>query len=119
MAKENLTEKKILAELKDIKEEEKEILAREDKMEETLDSRPFKEILDAAPAIKEVSAFRLRVVRRMQKHRLIFALLIALGIVLVWRGLWEVTESLISSAFISLILGILLLWLTKKYTDLH
>lgn len=118
MAK-SLEDKKILDELKDIKDEEKEILKREDKVEETLESTSFKEIMDAAPAVKELSTFRSKFVRRIQKHKLIFTLFVAVGIVLVWRGLWELSESIIASAAVSLVLGIVLLWLIKRYTDLH
>ncbi len=118
MASKNLN-KEIVEELKEIKKEEAEILEKEKSSEKILKSSSFKEVLEAAPALHEVNTFRSKVVRRLQKHRLLFTLFVALGIVLVWRGLWEITEHFITSAVVSLILGIVLLWLIKRYTDLH
>ncbi len=105
-------------ELKKIEELESKILKEEEKIEKreaeilTLDK-------SVTGVVKDLGSFRSNLARRIAKHKFIYTLLISLGIVLVWRGLWETTESLIASSIVSLMAGIILLWLVKKHTEIH
>lgn len=105
-------------ELKKIEQLESKILKEEEKIE-----KKEAEILtfdkSVTGVVKDLSSFRSTLVRRIAKHKFIYTLVIALGVVMVWRGLWDLTESLITSSIISLLGGILLLWLIKKYTEIH
>lgn len=105
------TERRILAEEKKIKQTEEKILKAEERIEATL--------AEGNKVVKDFRSLRDNLARRISRHKFIYTLLISLGIVMVWRGLWETTESFISSAFISLALGLILLWVIKKHTDLH
>lgn len=104
---------------KRIEEQEKRILKSEQVVANTMQSQPFQELVQNGQTLKSFSYLRDIVTRRIAKHKFIYTLLISLGIVLVWRGLWETTESLITSSIISLIAGIILLWLVKKHTEIH
>lgn len=116
-----LPEGKILAEEKKIESVENKILANEEKILEKLKSPQFNEVFEEDSTRKDEVTFRRRVKQRIAKHRFLFALLIAFAVVLIWRGLWEITEKLplISESVIALLVGIGILWFFEKYTELH
>jgi hypothetical protein len=60
------------------------------------------------------------VINKMKKHRILFPLVVVTAVVLVWRGLWGIFDGtpIISSSYVSLIAGIVLLWLFNKFTEL-
>lgn len=78
----------------------------------------------------ERTLFRKRFLKRIIKHKLLFSVLVTCGIVLVWRGIWHAADALIwhgetmfpfnylMSAIISFCIGIGILWLVNRYTDL-
>lgn len=129
--------------LKDLEQKEKEIIEEADRIERAEENikREEKKILEAekniASSYQKNSIFSLMVdrglstkglglvrnlfARRVSKHRLVFALIATTGVVLIWRGIWHAADELpiISGSLISLGVGVLLIWLIKKYTDLH
>lgn len=120
--------------LKEIAQKEKQILAEEKKITEEAEAilkiKPaIKQILDKeqtvaaeeAAVTTELNFFQKFFVARAKKHRAIFQVIIVLGVVLVWRGLWGIFDQMpiISSAVISLVVGLILLWLFNKITDLN
>lgn len=105
-------------ELKKIENQEAKILEKEQKIEQE-EAEILKVDKVVAGSIKDFSQLRSNFARRIAKHRFIYTLLISLGVVMVWRGMWELTESIITSSLVSLGLGVVLLWLIKKHTDIH
>ncbi len=124
----NKKEQQILEAVKQIKkaeqridQEEKEILLSEKKVLDVLHKSPLAAFkLEDGLSPREAAFFRSLLLRKISKHRLIFALVVTVGTVLIWRGIWHSADELpiISSAVVSLVVGIGILWLVKKYTDL-
>ncbi len=97
-------------ELAEVKKEELKIVKEEKKIRE--EEKEIKQEIRG-------SGFQDLFVSRLRKHRFINTLLVTIGVVLVWRGLWDVSERLIESSVVSLVLGLVLLWGIKKFSDLH
>ncbi|MDO8618407.1 MAG: hypothetical protein Q7R49_00515 [Candidatus Daviesbacteria bacterium] len=106
---------------KRIKEEEKKILSSE---EEILKSSKNKKSgvfdVDEGLTQRELQIFRLLFIKKLTKHKLISALVVIIATVLIWRGIWHTADDIpiLSYSLVSLGVGILLLWILKKYTDL-
>lgn len=62
--------------------------------------------------VEEVSALQEKLITKAKHHQLLFPLVITAGVVLVWRGLTGIFDAtpLVSYSFISLALGIIILW---------
>jgi len=120
--------------LEEISKKEKQILEEEKKIteqaEKLLKIQPtIKEILhkeqqvvqEEAAVTTELNFFQKFFVARAKKHRAIFQVIIVLGVVLVWRGLWGLFDQMpiLSSAAISLVVGLIVLWLFNRITDLN
>lgn len=108
-------EKKIEGDQKKLLAEEGEVLSEEKKLEVNISG-----VSKIGRQLNKIETFRSRFVSKIAKHRFIFSLLAASGVVLVWRGLWDISETLpiLSSSFVALIVGLGLLWLLQKYTDM-
>lgn len=107
-------EKKILV-------EEGQILRKEQQIEEVLEGKEFKTLLENGEALKDLNSVRKRIIRRIAKHRFIFTLIVSTAIVLVWRGIWEISSIIpvLSQSIVALAIGLLILWLIERYSDLH
>lgn len=105
------TNTKVLNEEKRIEATEEEVLNQEKKIERTL----------ASNELKDFNQTRRAFVNRIAKHKFIFTLIASTGIILVWRGIWELTSRLpiLSDSFVALILGVGILWLIERYSDLE
>lgn len=70
--------------------------------------------------VEQVSRFQEKIIGKLKHHKLIFPLLVGIGVVLVWRGLWEIFDvtPVISYSFISLALGIVILWTINRINSL-
>ncbi len=107
-------EGRILKEEEMIEAKEKEILKIENKILSSVeDIRSNEKILSKA------GFYRRKIVRKLAKHRFIFSILVSLSLVLVWRGLWDITASLpvVEDAGIALIIGFFMMWLLERYTE--
>lgn len=114
------TEKRILEQEKRIEETEKRILAEEGVIVQTLESPQFQQVVKSGRMMGELNRFRHSFASRISRHRFIFTLAVSTGIVLVWRGIWELTAitPFISESVIALIVGLVLLWALERYSDL-
>jgi DNA-binding ferritin-like protein len=111
-------EKKILHETKKIEHLESEIEKSEERISSNLSSGL--QVLSKQGGVKAASLIRRTVLRRMSKHKFIFTALVTLGVVLVWRGLWDVSATIpvLENSTASLFVGFAILWAIEKYTDL-
>lgn len=59
-------------------------------------------------------------ITRAKHHKLLFPLLTGVGVVLLWRGLWNLFDQLpiISYSFISIGLGIVILWAFNRMNSI-
>lgn len=100
-------ESSLLAKEGEILDAEQMILSEEKKVE--------KEIL----WLKKANAHRLHIVRRLAKHKFVFSMIVTFGVVLLWRGMWGLTEMVpvIKETGGSLFLGFGILWFLEKYSE--
>jgi hypothetical protein len=103
-----------------IQEEEKQILILEEQILKQIKHHPIRTLARGGFTRKELQILHKVFVRKLAKHRLVFTVIITFGVVLIWRGFWEVTAvlPLLSSPIVCLIVGFIVLWGVKKYTEL-
>lgn len=107
----------ILAQEKQIKRVEEKILQETQAIEQTL-HHPTAHGADHS--LSGSKSIRKRFIQKIARRKFLFALLIASGTVLVWRGLWEITAKLplLSESFVALFVGLGILWVVERYSEL-
>lgn len=86
---------------------------RQEEKEETV-------VEEEVEKVATISTTQQKLIHRLQHHKLLFPLLVGVGVILVWRGLWELFDvtPIISYSFISLALGIVILWSINRINSL-
>lgn len=121
-------EKQLLAEEKRIQEaeerirlEEERILDSERLIVKAIKDKPLTSIITISGSKKRLEFVRMRVLRKIAKHKLLFAIIVTVTFVLIWRGTWGVIDELpiLSIPIVSLLVGVLLVWLLRKYSELE
>ncbi len=104
-----------------IEKEEKKISHIETDIIKSIKKQPVRALMKNGFTQKELGYLHKLLVYKIARHRYIFTLLITLGIVLIWRGFWEITETLplLSYPIIALLSGILIIWLTERITHIN
>jgi len=116
----------VIAEQKKLEKKEEVILAAvaiDEKEGEEIQTAITAETTEVKAIAKEhtiTSAFRATMLSKAKKHEFIFPLIVITGVVLVWRGLWGLFDQLpiVSYSAISLILGIVILWIFNRIKSL-
>lgn len=124
-------EQRILAEEKKIEEAEKHIEKEEQRIlhaEQSIlksNKKGLRSFFTEDLSPPERYFLRQRLLKRFAEHKLIFSLIFTIGVVLVWRGIWHAAdivftpENYLISAALSFAVGLLILWLIDRYTDLN
>ena len=109
-------EKQILKQTEKIERAEDQILQEEKKI-----LAAEKEIIKSGLQTTSLPILRSVLVKKISRHKLLFALVATIGMVLIWRGTWHTVDELpiLNISLVSLLVGVLVLWFLKKYTDLH
>ena len=101
--------------------EEDQILKTEHSIlaEETVLEHEVKSLEKKISVLNAFESHRKRVVRRLAKHKFIFSILVSLGVVLVWRGIWDITSVMpvLKDSFVALIVGFAILWYLEKFSE--
>lgn len=73
-----------------------------------------------AKQITTANTFHENLITRVQKHEFLFPIIIIVGVVLVWKGLWGLFDQLpiVSYSFVSLLLGLSILWIFNRVKSL-
>ena len=102
-----------------IEREEKKIKASERAVLQVLKGKTGSFLPKGAP-FNRFELVRQLILRKISRKKLTFTLIVIIGVVLVWRGIWEISESLpiLQYSVIALLVGIGILWLIERYTDL-
>lgn len=103
-----------------IKEEQKELSVAEKTILTLIRQNPLRILMVGGLTKKELHYLRLITVHRLTKRKFLFAVFVAFAVVLVWRGLWELIDitPVLSSWWVSLVAGLIMLWLVEKYTSI-
>lgn len=121
-------EKNILDEAKEIerseqsiKEHERRILESERNILSHMKNKPKTLFINSDLTKQELHFLRMTFIRKIARHKLLYAILITLTFVLVWRGTWHTIDEIpiLNHSLVSLGVGIFLVWLLKKATDLQ
>ena len=114
-------EDKILKEEKKIEADEEKLLQEEKVVVKTLEGRQFRTLLESSNVLRDLAKTKKGFIRKIAKHKFIFTLIVSTAIILVWRGIWEGSAAVpfLSSSIVSLIIGVGILWLIERYTDLN
>ncbi len=112
---------KLKNELKKIERIESDLLVKEG---EILDAEQMvlakeKEIEKNVVWLKKADQQRRHIVKRLAKHKFLFSMLVTFGVVLIWRGMWGLSDILpvVKDTSISLFLGFGILWFLEKYSE--
>lgn len=104
-----------------IKKEEKQILSAEETILKNFKGKPsfWSTLVDATLTRREAYFLKAVFVGRLVRHKFLFTLIITAAVVLIWRGVWLLADEtpILSYAVVSLALGVAILWLVKRYTD--
>ena len=105
-------EQRILKELALVESMEKKLLGEE---EEMLDRQE-----EVATGVKKLMFLRKTFLQKLSQHKAVFSTLLATGVVLVSRGIWELSAHLpyLSSSLVSLAVGVLILIVINRYPNM-
>lgn len=101
-----------------IKSEEQKIVSLEDNLLDQLNRQP-RMTMFAGPKSKRLKYFHAIVLRKLTRVKFFYSFLVVTGIVLVWRGIWELADRLpiIKVPAVSIVVGLVILWLTQRSPD--
>jgi hypothetical protein len=105
---------KVVQEQKEIKQTEKVIL------ETVKETEKEDEVIEQEVETKSLAAMQRTIIQKVSTHKVLYPLIIMVGVVLVWRGMWglfDVTPGL-SYYGVSLVSGILILILFNSIKSL-
>lgn len=109
--------------LKDVLEQTEKIEDKVDLLlkEEKIIEGEVKEVKKDESVLVHVEHHRRGFVKKLAKHKFIFSLIVSLGVVLVWRGLWDITAELpvLKESGVALVLGLAIVWFLEKYSEVE
>lgn len=81
-----------------------------------VEEKKEEEVVSEVEKVERVSDLQKNLIFHARHHKLLFPLVITAGVVLVWRGLTGIFDAtpLISYSFISLALGVIILWIFNR-----
>ena len=103
-----------------IEKEEKEILTSEKRIFSYLRNHSFLSFfIEPGLTKRELKFFRLTLVNKITKHKLIYVLILTFAFVLIWKGFWDFVDTIpfLSNWFVSIVAGLLIIWFLRRYTD--
>lgn len=124
---------------KEVKEKVEELLTKVDtviKQQETIakkeevileqvvvEEKTGKEVEEEVETVEkteEMNSVQKNLITRAKHHKLLFPLLTGVGVVLLWRGLWNLFDQIpiISYSFISIVLGVIILWAFNRMNSI-
>lgn len=108
----------------EIIDHQKKIEKKEEAILDTVatDEKEDKEIVTEVEQVaeSEANSFQRMVLTKAKKHEILYPLIALVGVVLVWRGLWDLFDQvpILSYALTSLVVGLIILWLFNRIRSL-
>lgn len=86
-----------------------------------VDEKEEEEVVEEVEKVEKVSDLQKNLIFHAKHHKLLFPLVVAVGVVLVWRGLWNLFDQvpILSYSFISLALGLIILWAFNRFNSIE
>lgn len=113
---------KLLTKVDKVIDEQKEISHTEKILLDAVatDIQEDRQIAQEVRSVEKVTFLQKLFIRKMKRHEILFAIIVLMGVVLVWRGLWGIfdTTPVISYSVVSLFVGLFLLWLFDRIKSL-
>lgn len=113
-------EEKILKEEKKIENETRELLEVNNEVKKLVKKDIEYDKKEEALEEKESTTIQKYAINNLKQHKIIFTFVIFFAVLLVWRGAWAILDSIpiFSYSLISFAVGIIILWLFKKFKEL-
>lgn len=109
---------KLLSKVETVLDQQKELVKKQEVILEqvTTDEKEEETVAKEVGKVEKVTDLQKNLITHARHHKLLFPLIITAGVVLVWRGLTGIFDAtpLISYSFISLALGIIILWIFNR-----
>ncbi|HXS15349.1 MAG TPA: hypothetical protein VN711_04420 [Candidatus Saccharimonadales bacterium] len=102
---------------------QQEKLAKNEKIileQVVVEEKEGEEVEQEVEKVEEVSLLQKNLIIHAKHHRLLFPLIVGVGVVLLWRGLWNLFDQIpiVSYSFISIALGIIILWAFNRLNSI-
>ena|SRR5579872_4053536 len=113
---------KLLSEVETVLHQQKELVKKQDVILEQVatDEKEEETVVEEVGKVEKVTDLQKNLIVHAKHHRLLFPLVVAVGVVLVWRGLWNLFDQvpILSYSFISLALGLIILWAFNRINSI-
>lgn len=111
--------RKTLAEAKKIAKLELQLRKSENHLARTLNRRGVRALSRDGLSRRELGLIHKSLLHHIGRHKLILGLIAIIGGVLLWHGLWNLVDitPLATNYVLSISIGLFLLWLFNKYSD--
>lgn len=112
----------LLDKVETVLDQQKELVKKQDVILDkvAVDEKEEETVVAEVKSVEKVSDLQKNLIFHARHHKLLFPLVVAVGVVLVWRGLWNLFDQvpILSYSLISLTLGIIILWAFNRFNSL-
>lgn len=104
----------LLNEVETVLTQQKELVKKQEVILEQVseDGQEEEAVVKEVEKVEEIEGWKKYLITHTKHHKLLFPLIVGVGVVLLWRGLWDLFDNtpIISYSFISIALGLIILW---------
>ncbi len=88
--------------------------------EVSVDEKEEEAVVAEVEKVESVDDLKKNLIFHARHHKLLFPLVVAVGAVLLWRGLWNLFDQIpiVSYSFISIALGVIILWAFNRMNSI-
>lgn len=112
----------LLDKVETVLDQQKELVKKQEVIleEVTDDEKEEETVVAEVGKVEKVTELQKNLIVHAKHHRLLFPLVVAAGVVLVWRGLWNLFDQvpILSYSLISLSLGLIILWAFNRMNSI-
>lgn len=113
---------KLLDKVDAVLSQQKELVKKQQVILEqvVVEEKEEQDVVKEVEKVESVEDLKTNLIVHAKHHKLLFPLVVAVGVVLVWRGLWNLFDQLpiVSYSVISLALGLIILWAFNRFNSI-
>lgn len=85
-----------------------------------VEEKEEEEVVTEVAKVESVEDLKKNLIFHARHHKLLFPLVVGVGVVLLWRGLWNLFDQIpiVSYSFISIALGLIILWAFNRMNSI-